>query len=145
MKGFKGIKEYQDKQRDFIKTHNYILLNDLVPYKSYIPNYNRLQSIKEEFNSDFWTYYKIIKAKKLNNEFITDKDDRMLEKVKYYFKKKSDLEKHAINFKCQGSGAIMLKIACILFWKYLIKNNLLNKVKILILAHDKQFVVYKLC
>ena len=31
MKGFKGIKEYQDKQRAFIKNHEYILLNK---YKS---------------------------------------------------------------------------------------------------------------
>lgn len=145
MKGFKGIKEYQDKQREFVKTHNYIILNDLVPYRRYIPNYNRLQDIKKDFTSDFWDYYKIIKNKSINGDFITNVDNRLLEKVKYYFKEKSNIEKYAINSKCQGSGAVMLKIACILFWKYLIKNNLLNKVKILILAHDKQFVVYKLC
>ena len=137
MKGFKGIKEYQDKQREFIKNHEYILLNNVVPYKSYIPNYNRLKDLRTKFDGQYWIEYKSIKSKYQNGDYLTDFEKEKLEEVKYYFKTISNLEKHAINFPCQGSGAIMFKIAGVLFWNYLKENNLLFKVLTTVLVHDE--------
>lgn len=57
--------------------------------------------------------------------------------VKYFFKRKSDSEKQAINYPCQGTGAVMFKTASIFLWEYLLKHNLLFKVKLCIPAHDE--------
>lgn len=61
--------------------------------------------------------------------------------VKYFFKRKSASEKQAINYPCQGTGAVMFKTASIFLWEYLLEHNLLFKVKLCIPAHDK----YLLC
>lgn len=65
--------------------------------------------------------------------------------IKYYFKRKSESEKQAIDYKCQGTGAQMFRLACIYFWDYILKNNLFNIIKCCIPAHDRHFVVYKQC
>lgn len=57
--------------------------------------------------------------------------------VKYFFKRKSELEKQAINYPCQATGAAMFKTASIFLWDYLVEHNLLFKVKLCIPCHDE--------
>lgn len=82
--------------------------------------------------------YEVKKAKKIEvKQVYVTIDDVYVYPVKYYFRRKSDSEKQAINYPCQGTGAVMFKTASIFLWEYLLKNNLLFKVKLCIPAHDE--------
>lgn len=67
MKGFKGVKAYQDYQRKFVMEHGYIIVDKMSQRKAYIYDYDILMGIKARFNSDFWTVYKQYKGKESNN------------------------------------------------------------------------------
>lgn len=66
MKGFVGIKAYQDRQRKFVMEHGYILLNPLTLHKAFIYDYNLLMGIQKRFTREFWESYKPYKGKENN-------------------------------------------------------------------------------
>lgn len=129
MKGFPGIENYQKKQRRFVMKHGYILLNDKTKHKSFIWDWDELKGIQDRFNGEYWETYKKYKESR--------PDAAIVEEVRHYFRRKSDCEKNAINYKCQGTGAIMFKLASIFLYKHLRDNDLLFKVKLCIPAHDE--------
>ena len=129
MKGFKGIKQYQDYQRKFVMSNGYIILNELTKSKAFIYDFEDLKAEKKEFTSEFWDKYKLIPRDENGKKVPHSHEEKdMCNKVKHYFKRKSDSEKQAIDYKCQGSGAAMWKLACIFLWKYVLKHKL-NAVK----------------
>lgn len=176
MKGFKGMKIYQDRQRKFVMQNGYILLNPCSQHKTYIYDFDIIIGCKERFTTDFWEEYreykglenpfipKIVrmeickkfasglsiddiigpytyKVKKGNKEetkevYVTTADAYVYP-VKYFFKRKASLERQAINYPCQASGAVMFKTASIFLWNYLIEHNLLFKVKLCVPCHDE--------
>ncbi len=129
MKGFPGVKTYQDNQRKFVMDHGYILLNDKTRHKAFIYDYEDLMKIKAKFNGEYWNTYKEYKKSNPNSLIV--------EEVKHFFKRKSASEKQAINYKCQATGALMFKLASIYIYKYIVENNLLFKVKLCIPCHDE--------
>lgn len=138
MKGFPGIKEYQDKQRKFVMDNGFIILNDKLREKAFIYDYPELQTMKASFTQDFWEKYKDIPRNGAGVKVPrNDQERRMTELVHQYFKRKSSAEKQAIDYKCQGTGSAMFKSACMFLWNYLIENDLLFKVKFVIPAHDE--------
>ena len=62
MRGFRGMKVYQDKQRKFVMDNGYILLNQYSLHKAYIYDYDILIGIKRRFTSDFWDSYRSYKG-----------------------------------------------------------------------------------
>lgn len=175
MKGFKGMKAYQDRQRKFVMDNGYILLNQYSLHKAYIYDYDVLIGIKKRLTSDFWDSYRgykgqesklpkavqqeicrkfsegipnqslvgvyTYKVKKASKEEVKEAyvtlADTYVYPVKYFFKRKSTSEKQAINYPCQASGAVMFKTAMIFLWEYLLKHDLLFKVKLCVPAHDE--------
>lgn len=129
MKGFKGVKAYQDFCRKDVMEKGYILLNPKTGHKSYIYNFEELKKIKEKFSPEFWDYYRKMK--------VEAPDCDTVQQVRQYFKKKSDAEKHSINYRIQGTGALCFKLASIYLYEYLKNNNLLFIVKYTIPAHDE--------
>ena len=129
MKGFPGVKNYQDKQRAFVMKYGYIILNDKSGHKAFIYDFDELQEIQKKFNAEFWSTYK--EYKKFHPQ------STIVEEVRHYFKRKSACEKQAINYKCQGTGAVMFKLASIYLFQYILEHNLLFKVKLCIPAHDE--------
>ena len=129
MKGFPGVKAYQDHQRQFVMSHGYILLNAKTRHKAFIYDFNDLMQTKNQFNSEFWEKYQ--REKQINP------DSSIVEEVKHFFRRKSASEKQAINYPCQATGAVMFKLASIFIYQYLIEHNLLFKVKLCIPAHDE--------
>lgn len=82
--------------------------------------------------------YEVKKAnKKVIKQVYVTIDDVYVYPVKQYFKRKSASEKQAINYPMQATGAVMFKTASIFLWEYLVKNNLLFKVKLCVPAHDE--------
>lgn len=176
MRGFQGMKRYQDGQRKFVMENGYIILNPLSQHKAYIYDYELLMNIKKRFNQDFWRVYREYKpavnmklpkavkqeiyqrfargdnfesmvgmyqykVKKANREEIKEVyvslADVYVLPVKHFFKRKSASEKQAINYPCQGTGAVMFKTASVFLWQYLLEHDLIFKVKLCIPAHDE--------
>lgn len=66
MKGFKGVKKYQDYQRKFVMDNGYIIVDNKSKRKAYIYDYDILMGIKERFTQDFWAEYKLFKGHENN-------------------------------------------------------------------------------
>ena len=181
MKGFSGMKSYQDRQRKFVMKYGFILLNSFSQHKAYIYDFDQLVGARKRMVDDFWIEYRgykgqenklpkpvvaqlfqkfssgipleecvgvyTYKVKKPSRkgseeeyetkEVYVDIEDVYVWPVKHYFKRKSASEKQAINYPCQGTGAVMFKTASIFLWNYLIEHDLLFKVKLCIPAHDE--------
>jgi DNA polymerase I-like protein with 3'-5' exonuclease and polymerase domains len=176
MKGFVGIKKYQDKQRKFVMDNGYIILNPLTLHRAFIYDYDILMGIKRRLTTEFWSVYRSFKGKE--NTYIpkivkqqlykrfsdgepfesmvgmytyeVTKGGKKTEKsayvsladvyvlpAKHFFKRKSTSEKHAINYCCQATGALMFKVASIFLWEYLRKHDLVFKVKLCVPCHDE--------
>lgn len=129
MRGFSGVKAYQDRQRKFVMNHGYILLNSKTGHKAFIYDYEDLCAIKNKFNGQFWETYKEYKK--------SNPDSAIVSEVRHFFKRKSASEKQAINYPCQATGALCFKLASIYIYQYLVDHNLLFKVKLCIPAHDE--------
>lgn len=130
MNGFKGVKAYQDYCRKDVMQKGYILLNPITGHKSYIYDFYNLRKTQEKFNNpEFWQYYREMKAVAPECETVQE--------VRRYFKRKSASEKQSINYRIQGTGALCFKLASIYFFNYLLKENLLFKVKYCIPVHDE--------
>lgn len=176
MKGFKGMKAYQDRQRKFVMENGFIILNPISQHKAYIYDYDLLMKLKSKFTSDFWSNYRLCKGKETKNlpkvvkqelykrfaectdirqvtgqypytkkvgqkeehyTAVVTLEDAYVHPVKYFFKRKAASEKQAINYPCQGTGAVMFKTASCFLWDYLVKHDLVFKVKLCIPAHDE--------
>lgn len=130
MNGFKGVKAYQDYCRKDVMEKGYILLNPITRHKAYIYDFPELQRIQSKFEDpEFWQYYREMKKSAPSCDTVQD--------VKKYFKRKSASEKQSINYRIQGTGALCFKLASIYFFNYLLKENLLFKVKYCIPVHDE--------
>lgn len=130
MKGFSGLKRYQELRRKDWWKKGYIDLNPRVGYKAFIYDYDYLKSLQESFKEPgFWEHYREMKA--------IDPSSYTVQKVKTFFKRKSDSEKQSINYPIQHTGALCCKVSMINFFEYLRANNLLFKVLITVAPYDE--------
>ena len=132
MKGFPGVKQYQDFCRYDVMQKGYILLSPVTGHKAYIYDFDDLKRIQDRFKEDgFWEYYRELKKSDPNSETVQD--------VKRYFKRKSASEKQSINYRIQGAGALCFKLASIKLFNWIKSNNLMFKVKYCVPVHDSLF------
>ena len=131
MKGFSGVKKYQDFCRKDVMQKGYILLNKISKHKCFIYDFKELKTLEDKFKSPNWSWEEY-RVKKETNPFDQDVQD-----VKRYFKRKSSIEKDSINYRIQGTGALCFKLASIYFFNYLKEHNLLFKVKYCIPVRDE--------
>lgn len=130
MKGFSGLKKYQDfRRRDWFEK-GYILLNPLTGHKAYIFDYQDLLSDKKRMSEEgFWDYYREMKQDCPSCDTV--------QMVKHFFKRKSASEKQSINYPIQATGSMCLRYSMIYLWDYIISNNLQEKVKICVAPYDE--------
>ena len=130
MQGFPGVRDYQDYCRMAVMRDGYILENPVTGHKAFIENWNELSAIQEEMkDGEFWEEYRAMKA--------LDPSSDICVRVRNYYRQKSELEKASINYRIQNRGSMCSKLAGILFFNYILKNNLQNKVKLCLQAHDE--------
>lgn len=91
MRGFTGLKRYQDFRRRDWWDKGYILLSPLTGHKAYIYDYEDLKKVQERFKEPgFWEYYREMKK--------TAPECETVQMVKRFFKRKSASEKQSINY-----------------------------------------------
>lgn len=130
MKGFPGVKKYQDYCKAAVMRDGYILCNPVTGHKAFIEDWDELSEIQQEMkDGSFWEEYRAMKQ--------VDPSSDICRKVRFYYRRKSDLEKASINYRIQNRGAMCFKLASIKFFNYIVKHNLLNIVKMCIPVHDE--------
>lgn len=131
MKGFPGVKKYQDYCRKEVVKKGYILMNPVTGHRAHIEDWdNRWKKIRDFVNQPGF-YEEFNRMKKY------DPYSKEVYWIRQWFKKKSDIEKQSINYRIQNRGAMCFKLSAILLFKWIIKNNYQNIVKICVPAHDE--------
>lgn len=129
MKGFPGIKKYQDNAKREVMKKGYILISPIIGTKCFIYDFKDLKEVESTFSPEFWALYRDLKK--------TDSENYTVKQVQHYFRRKTASEKQAVNYPIQGTGALMAKIAAIKFYNYIVSKDLLFKIKIVIPVHDE--------
>ena len=130
MNGFDGLKRYQEMRRKDWWQKGYIDLNPLVGYKAFIYDYTYLKELQDSFKRPgFWDYYREMKAE--------DPSCATVQKVKEFFRRKSDSDRQSVNYPIQHTGALCYKVSMVNFFDYLRKNDLLFKVLITVTPYDE--------
>ena len=89
-KGFKGVDAYQSRQRKLVMQLGYIDECPEVGFRAYIYDFDELDKVQKQFNQEFWTKYRKLKAE--------NPSDPIVEEVRHYFKRKSASERQSINY-----------------------------------------------
>ena len=129
MKGFAGLKKYQDFRRKDWFQKGYILLNEKTGHKAYIYDYDKLLEDKKWMSTLDWTYYREMKNSYPNCDTV--------QRVRNFFKRKSASEKQSINYPIQATGSMCLRVSLINFFEWLRQKNLLFKVLICVTPYDE--------
>lgn len=130
MKGFSGLKAYQDFRRKDWWDKGYILLSPKTGHKAFIYDYEDLKRDYASFQeSGFWDHYRDMKK--------SDPSSYTVQKVRHFFKRKSASEKQSINYPIQAAGSLCLRTSMIKFWKYLLEKDLIFKVLICVTPYDE--------
>jgi len=129
MRGFKGLKKYQDFRRKDWFDKGYILLSPLTGHKAYIYDYQELVDLKEWMKTIDWSMYRALK--------VNCPEADIVQKVRKFFKRKAASEKQSINYPIQAAGSMCLRVSLILFFEYLREHDLLFKVKLCVTPYDE--------
>lgn len=128
--GFEGLAKYQDYCKKVVMEKGYILLNPISKYRFHIYNFENIAAMQEKMKSqEFWKYYREMKK--------TCPTSSTVQEVKDFFKKKGELGRYSINYRIQHTGALCYKVSMIYFFKWIMENNLFNKVLITVTPYDK--------
>lgn len=130
MKGFPGVHNYQEYCRKNVMQTGYIIMNNVLRHRAHIFDAEWLFKMQEKFQEPgFWQYYNEMKK--------TSPSCDTVQSVKRYFKRKSESEKQAINYRIQNRGACAFKLSAIKLFNWIKANNYQNIVKICVVAHDE--------
>lgn len=131
MKGFPGVKKYQDYCRKVVIEKGYILMNPVTRHRAHLEDWdNKWKKIRDFTRQpDYWDSYR-----RLLDEDPYSKEVYWLRKWRQV---KSDFEKASINYRIQNRGAMATKLAGIKVFKWICDNNYQNIIKICIQIHDE--------
>ncbi|MGN0966512.1 MAG: DNA polymerase [Candidatus Coprovivens sp.] len=97
MSKFSGIREYQDYCRKAVMAKGYILMNPVLKHRAHIFDSPWLMLMQNKFKEDgFWEYYREMKTSNPQCDTV--------QKVKRYFRRKSDSERQSINYRVYVCG-----------------------------------------
>ena len=128
MSGFEGLKDFQYSQKEFVRTHGYILISPVTGHRSWWWDYSHWQRVQKSFDRKFWDEYRA---------YHKDTGDQVAQKVGRHFRARTKWEKNACNSPLQGAGACIFKIFNRAFFEWIIKNNLFGEVRFCVPAHDE--------
>ncbi|XAI97339.1 hypothetical protein [Leptolyngbya phage Lbo-JY46] len=109
----------------------YVLISPITGSKCFINGFENFKKQQNNFDEDYWNLYKA--EKKSNSTRFAE----MQSQVRKYFNFKGIIERMALNYPIQGQSAEITKIACIMFFDWIVQNKYLNIVKIVNTVHDE--------
>lgn len=132
-----GKDQYFKKKHKEVLTKGYITIDEITGRKFFINDFDRIKELEAWMNEEgFWKYYR--EEKKKNSEKF---QEELKPNVRYYFKRKGELERDAQNYPIQGTGASMTKWSAVLIRNELKKRGCWGKpARIVMLLHDEVVV-----
>lgn len=127
MSNLPGLKIYQDYCRREVLEKGYILLNPITKHKAFIYDFKELEQLSNDIRDP--EYYEYLQS----TSGGIDKNSR----IKHLKQRIAASQKQSIDYRIQGRGSAMFKLASIKLFNYLKKNDLLFKVLYMIPAHDE--------
>lgn len=136
-KAFPGLADYFKQEKQRALKLGYIEFNAVSNRKCFIPFFEDFQKLHKELyeTNGFWESYKLEKS-----QDSTIFKSYFKPKVREYFIKKGDIERMSLNYPIQGTSADITKLAGVYFFRYLLENNLVFKVKLPNVVHDEWIV-----
>ena len=134
-KAFPKLKAYFDYIKPIVVKNGYVHFNNITGRRSYHQEFDEYQKLDSTITREWWENYKKHKAHS-TQEFL----DYYKPACKRYFELRGELERMALNYRCQGSSSDMSKLAGVWFFDWIIENNFFNIVKISNFIHDKNLL-----
>ena len=131
MKGFPGVKKYQDYCRKEVINKGYILMNPITGHRAHLEDWDNIWKKVRDFTRQPG-YWETFQEMKFDNPYSKE-----VHYIGLWKRQKSDFEKASINYRIQNRGAMATKLSGIYLFKWIINNNLQNKVKICLQIHDE--------
>ena len=133
-RAFPKLKDFFDFRFNETMKNGYITIDPWTNNKLFVHGIDHIRRLVTKYsfdNKEFWNEYKKEKA------LDSDRFKTMKESMSNYFKVVGKLKRNSQNYIIQGSSASVTKMAVILFYNYIVKNNLLGKVLISNVVHDR--------
>lgn len=121
--GFKGIAAFKKAGSAFVRNHGYILICNHTGHKLFWEDFEKWKAIDDM--PEYLYKTECTSAERREHEGAAAKWDRL-----------------ALNVVTQGSGIIILKIAMIAFFGWLVREGYFNKVLLCDLVHDEVVTEY---
>jgi DNA polymerase-1 len=132
LKAFPEVNKYFNKCKKDVIDRGYVLINTVSNRKSYMSKFEEYQKLAEKMKDMNWKQYRAEKA--IESELYL-KTYKPL--VKNYFGIRGDMERNALNYPIQGSGAEATKFAAVKIFNWIVNNGLFTTIKICNLVHDE--------
>jgi len=129
---FTGLKPFFKSCAKQTFRDGYVLINPLTKHKSFIYGFEEFKRSQQLLTKKFWDEYRYNK-KNYTDEFI----NYYKPLVSNNFKMKGAIERHSVNYRIQGTSAVVTKLAAYFIFEELIKRDLLFSVKIVNIIHDE--------
>lgn len=127
-KEFTGMAEFAKKGSKFVREHGYIVICPITGHKTYWWDWEYWKTKQESFTQEFWEDYR------LNHKGT---NDVIAQEVRQHFQAAGKYDRLARNAPTQGTGAIIMKEAMTQLFKWIIDNNMFNKVHLCCVVHDE--------
>lgn len=129
LNGMTGLKNFKEKGSKFVISHGYVEIMSQTGHRGYWHDWEHWKEVQNSFNSQFWEDYKM---------YHKGTGDEICKEVKTHFQAKSKwCERMSLNLPTQGGGAIVLKEAMIMLYKWVIDNNYWGKILFCNFTHDE--------
>lgn len=129
LSGMKGLAEFKSKGSKLVKQNGYVVAMPQTGHKVYWYDHKEWLERQKSFTNEFWEDYKINHKGREN--------DPIVKMVSMHIKAASAWDRYALNIPTQGGGAVVLKEACIMLFKWIIDNNYFKKILLVNFTHDE--------
>lgn len=133
--GYKATMEFAKRGEAFVKNNGYIIINPTYGHRLWWWDHKEWLERQKTFTPEFWEDYR---------ENHKGTNSSIAQMVKMHFQASSKYGRLARNAPSQGSSSIMTKLATIDLFNWIVDNGYFNKILLVNITHDKNFVVYKL-
>lgn len=131
--GFPGIAEFKKRGSRFVRQNGYVVMCKYTGHKMFWYGHDSWLAQQKSFTPEFWEDYR---------EHHKGTKDSIARMVSEHAKTGSYWDRMSLNSVTQGTGAVCLKDACVVLFKYILDNDLFGKVLICDLVHDEICIEY---
>jgi len=121
--GFKGISTYKAMGSQFVRNNGYIIMCTKTGHKLYWQNWLKWKDMENMSYQERLMHY----------------DSKA---VKAHNREGAGWDRLALNSVTQGTGAVIIKLAGTIFFKWVVEHNLFNKVLLCNIVHDEICIEY---